>query len=172
MDIFEYFCNNKCLFKCDPNDFNHSIKELLKRLLLWPYLETKRNDYHIYHIDTLRCMVCLQICESNTYRGVKFTICRICCMKCTEIHFSIIMYDHSIGIWDARYSLITTLDCDPRSNFGYHSVAYKLINNSHALVHRYYHYVPIMFMLSILDHNSSCFVLNYDVVMYTLKLIY
>ena len=172
MDILEYFCNNKCMFKCDPNKFNHIIKESLKRLLLWSHFVTKRDEHHIYHIDTVRCMICLQICKFDTHHNVHFAICEICCLKCTNKHVSIMMYDYSIGFWDSSDVLITTLSHDQRYNFGYYSVAHNVVDNSHVLVHRYYHVIPIMFILSISDRNSSCYALNHDIVMFILKLIY
>ena len=171
MDIFEYFCNNNCLFKCRPNQFNGTIKKTLEQLLLCDHLITK-HGHHIYNINIVKCIICLQICNLTIdHRNVKFVICAECCSKCTNMHVSIIICRFT-GCWNTQDKLIITLYRHTRYNVNYYNIARTLINNSHALVHRYYHYVPIMFMLSILDHNSSCFVLNYDVVMYTLKLIY
>ena len=172
MDIFEYFCNNKCMFKCNPNKFNHNIKTSLEQLLLRDYAILNYNEYHIYRIDTVKCMVCLQICKLNTIHNVKFVICALCCEKCTNIHVSIMMYNNFIGIWSNRDVLMTKLYRYAQHNFNYYDIAHELINNSHILKHRYYHVVPIIFILSISDHNSSCYALNHDIVIFILKIIY
>lgn len=45
-------------------------------------------------------------------------------------------------------------------------------NNSHKLVHRYYHTVMIIFLMARLDNSSYCCDLILDVIMYMLKFIY
>ena len=173
MDALISFKNGSHLFKCDPDDFTVVIKDTLTNILIRDM--TRDGRFCVSNmIKKVKCIICWQ----HEFDDSSFIICKECCKLCVNADIIIAMNMHTYvcnkrndGYW-----------FDMSGNFGilratehYHNKSELLkyfIDHSHGLIHRFYHTVPILFLLSLCDPNSDCNVLNRDVIFYIFGLIY
>lgn len=192
MDILEHFYNNKCLFKCDQNCFDHEIKRTLETLLLNNQIISK-NVVHLFdNVKITKCIICLQSVIDNG----DYVICDNCCNTCInkKIKISIFGLQHGIfrvitryicfnigGCYGWHYSRCCNLikyfpNIEQNHNNSkcniQHIVSKLFINNSYKLIRRFFNTVSIIFLMSSNDVHSLCHMLNPDVIMYILKFIY
>lgn len=173
MDILTHYHHNKCLFKCDKILFANNIKNVLTKLFSHDDV-----NYDLSYIFTMcdryiKCTTCLQIiCTVNMSLTNPFLICDNCVHACIGEHVYVELYDS--GPFGKIFSYWFKYENNGYAFTGmrYATYKYTLIDNSHKLIHRFYHDVEIILLLSISDINSYCNVLNFDVIIHILRFIY
>ena len=177
MERFTYLHHNNCFFKCEKNMFKYCIKDVFTDLFTLESLDVNRLHIFELHNSITKCIVCLQLILTVNMKNVdsSFLICDECCNSCIDQYIFIEFYASTIfqqinshwfryDIRAHKYMNAATI----RYNIG----EATFINNSYKLIHRYYHTVPIIFLLSTLDINSCNNGLNLDIIVYILKFIY
>lgn len=177
MDFLVHFHNNKFLFKCDKSMFKLFIKSVLKNLVSNdPICDETLSYIFETHNSTIKCLICLQVINNFDMELItkSFLICDNCCDVCINKRLFVWFSLHKL--YRSVYSRVLKYDNHLRTHFDIGELDFNdrhaLINNSHKLVHRFYHVIPIMFLLSISDYNSHCNELNRDVITYIIKFIY
>lgn len=165
MDSLVYFHYNKCLFKCDTNMFNDNIKIALTSVFSCDTFDGSQ----LYMFDTHgigRCIICAHVIFDCV--NTPFGICGDCCNDCGYKYYRVEFYaSMMIYINDTNqyvYRICT------RAYYGFELI--KFINNSHKLMHRFYHDTAITFLISTLDDKSYCYGIISDVAFHILKFIY
>lgn len=96
-----------------------------------------------------------------------FMICDECCNKCIDEHKFIAFYDIMLNY------KIDTQWIEPHVISKYRTEKHTIfINNSHKLIHRFYHTGPILFIMSTSDHNSYSHEINLDIITHIFQFIY
>lgn len=179
MDALVNFCNNGRFIDCGPNEFNNIIKHTLMRLLLKKL--SGENQYQVffdsinrdYSDRILKCIICVRNMRDNS----EFLVCNECCKICIdediiisilkdESRFEVVLCQFDGGYWVDTYEHFL---CD---NDNDKIILKMFIDNSHKLIHRFYHTVPITFLMSIFDPKSSCSILTWDIIIHIIKFIY
>lgn len=162
MDHLINFDMKGSLFECKMSDFDDTIKTVLTKIISIKPNEHHRSPFYNFE-DEVKCMMCLQWVRSQYL----FAICNNC-VRCCTYGFRGPLFVERLATYGKRFYI--GLVCDDViltflniNNF---------INNSHKLFHRFYQIVPILFILSINDENSLTHVLNNDIIMYIIKIIY
>lgn len=177
MDQLVHFYHNQCLFKCDKNMFNDVIKYVLTKLFLHDENIVDKTHTYIFELQNgvTKCIICSQLILTINMKQVESSIliCSECCNKCVNNHIFIELYLRYYGEHGLR-SYWFIFDNDAHRYIGASLIRNDthFINNSHKLIHRFYHIVPIIFLMSPLDVNSYCHDLNLDVMLHILKFIY
>lgn len=179
MDLLVQFHRNKCLFNCDKSMFALNIKCALSTL--FSYNKCDDAQSHIFKIGNIvRCIICLHVIHVNIKRFIvsPFVICNNCCYECinksmfiefyvsvtyNEIYSSWLVYDNYARVYLSKYIFNHVRKLLKKE---------KLIDNSHKLIHRFYHTTMIIFLMAISDHSSRCNVLNTDIIFHILRFIY
>ena len=182
MDPLTHFYNNGCLFKCDALMFNDTIKSVLTNLLTYQKIDFEYSYMFKLHDVAIKCIICTQIVPINNMKslGSSFLICKNCCNECTNKRTIMTLYTRIFmghfclnwDVYDNYVYLFVKKDVRPVYLIDTDEIKTGMINNSHKLRHRYYHTIPIMFIMSISDNNSHCNELNLDAVKYILSFIY
>lgn len=182
-EIFDYFCANKCLFKCDAHEFDKMIKYTMNKLIV---VDTFYNIRFCGAYDTHKhtiCSICLQEMNHVNCLAICCICCNICINKKVIIDFGTVGLLTNMFYYDNGHNKYQMICIDDYGNhFDIHSrcnpilikmtILNKFFNNSPKLKYRFYHVVPIMFILSLSDPTSECYVLNHDIMIYILKFIY
>ena len=180
MDYLKNVDENGVLFKCEQSQFNDTIKLALTKISFIEYYD----DTSLLYRDGIvsKCMICLQ-CAFSEY---KYVICETCVTTCSH-YCSIVPLSYNMEkcVTCSHYHILgplfmTRFCHNRRYSIGLLHMCLNLtdhelnhfIKNSHKLFHKYYHTDSILFMLSINDVNSLTCVLNHDIIMYIIKLIY
>lgn len=179
MDALINFKIKGHLFECDPNEFNTKIKNVLSNILIHRMEYFMNND--VIDIRKIRCIICWQFELDNSW----FLICEECCKTCINYSVLISIVKSHIYIchvtcddyWDDLDSCSELIKRRERfyKNKYYHDKSSFLkyfVTCSFKLIHRFYHAVPILFLLSLHDQNSDCYTLNKDVIMCIFNFIY
>lgn len=178
MNLLAHFYRNKCLSKCNKQSFYYEIDSMLGELFGFDMADDSQLYMFKLHGDA-KCITCLQTIDIVNMKFIEspMLICDKCCNRCigipaffefnvTEnIHLLIsrlIIYDDSESKY-IQHNKGSTIFCINSQ---------KLRNNSHKLIHRFYHTIPIILLMSISDYKSHCYGLNLDIICYILTFIY
>lgn len=182
-EIFEYFSANRCLFKCDIHGFDEMIKTTMNKLIISDVRERKYFTFCVSDQDLhTKCAICLQ----NVGIINRLIICYNCCNMCInkKVIINLGMFNiYTIMYYNNKYNVYQIIDVE---NYNYQFAEFcsyyqqdtknkildHFIENSPKLRDRFYHVAPVIFLLSLSDPASQCYVLNDDVMFYILKLIY
>lgn len=177
MDALINFEHNGRLFECDPDEFNITIKSVLTDILVHQFIPIiDRNCQY----RQLKCISCWQIVNDNSL----FLICDQCCKACIGENKLIAIMSYDVFIcYKTHHNYwreIGTQSLNKNIKSFYKSDYYNdksswlkyFVNSSHKLINRFYHSVPILFLLALRDPKSDCSVLNRDIVFFTFKFIY
>lgn len=180
MDVLINFEEHGHLFCCASNEFNVTIKKVLSNILIHE-TECTYTLTNGHGVRKIKCIICLQI----VYDDGQFVICDECCRTCINQCTLISVTDADIFIcritsndyWDDLDSCseLAAFREGFYKNKSYHnkrSLLKHFVDCSHKLIHRFYHSVSILFLLSLYDSNSHCNILNVDVVTYIFNFIY
>lgn len=197
MDILSQFCDNGHLFRCEHDQFNDHIKTALINILLnkyQPKMKVSRTflQHCSQYFSMKKCMICCQL----IFNDHNFIICDECCYICINNKLVIVIIPRNYGIrrlicqkygskiiWNP-ISMIhnhfpqfvpnsyVKMDTSEMIEYSHTLILRLFVNNSHKLLHRFYHTTSIIFLTSINDNKSLCSVFNLDIVIYILKFIY
>ena len=161
------FYNNGWLFRCNKNEFDDNIKNVLTKL--FSYCIIDRAQIYIFHLHNVKCIICLQLISTNinTFIFNPFLICDSCCNVCIGHHIFIEFF-----VSRPSCSIKSVWTNGKRPFYHGRGNPQSFIDHSHKLIHRFYHVVPIMFIMAISDRNSHCHMLNGDIMMHMLQFIY
>lgn len=183
VEIFEYFHTNRCLFKCDAHDFDDVIKNTMRKLIFFARVGKKYHEFNThYQYSYTYCAICLQYLELCSRLAICPNCCNVCINKKIIIDFGaneIYPVVHYVNKND-EYRMILIDDYGDHfieferqdKHIIKYSVLTKFIDNSHKLEYKFYHVVPLVFILSLSDPTSECHILNNDIMFYILKFIY
>lgn len=131
----------------------------------------------------VRCIICRQFEVDNS----EFVICNECCKVCINENVLIaigniifvccktnIVWNNYWGDVDSN-PLLGDIRDKLYNNENYNnkgSLLKYFVDNTHKLVHRFYHTVPILFLLSLCDLQSFSGKLNKDIIFFIFKFIY
>ena len=182
MDSLIHFHFNKCLFNCDKQEFNVSIKLALTKLFSYDDVKPSQNYIFNYCYEHGKCIICSQKVSTINIKSITspLVICSLCCYEC-DVEFAIIeffkpcfdkylntywvTYNSDYDTYEGRYDTI-------HEGRMMQSNATHFIDNSHKLIHRFYHTTILIFLMAITDGKSYCNELNLDVIIHMLKFIY
>src|SRR5579863_2799903 len=131
MEQLIHFHHNKCLFKCDKNDFDRNMKFVLTKLFSY---ESICNASIFYSRDRVtKCMICLQLISTVEMHCITspFLICDECCDICVDVSTFIEFYPCMDDIHSYWFSYNDRTREYVVSSFKYAIGSNAFINNSH-----------------------------------------
>lgn len=174
MEQLKHFYNNKRLFKCDKNMFDSNVQDVLTKLFSCDAVDKTQLYIWDRHIIT-KCIICSQIVSNDIMKlfETSFIICSGCCETCIDKNMYVEFCPNTINnIGSFLYSYDEVVGTYVRFvdfyKYNMWSVSHHFVDNSHKLIHRFYHTTTIIFLMHMFDTNE----LNLDVTMYILKFIY
>ena len=155
--------------------FHDNMKHALTKLFSYDDIDIAQSHIFVLCNNVSKCIICAQVITPiiNLKLSSPFLICDECCYECIGdrnfIEFT--KFDLTCKICPHRFVCNYRMYNHYRYYVSSHFVN-SLMNNSHKLMHRFYHTVPIIFLISRTDHNSYCCGLIMDVMIHILKFIY
>lgn len=178
MNYLTSFYKNKYLFTCPQDQFDDNIKPTLLSIFS---CDIQNDTQHVLNIDNnygkRNCIICLH----NVCGYGNFIVCDKCCDVCLnkditiEINTNLTFISHRIcykyqNYWiPVRNHIIHEYFPDLVSKHYVnekYGVLAMFVDNSHKLIHRFYHTTLIIFLMTIYDTNSSIYVLHMDIIKY------